>query len=182
MPQLIFLCGFMGSGKSTIGQLLATELGIDFQDLDLKIEENAGKSIPDIFKDSGETGFRRIERETLLQVIRNSEGVVALGGGSLQDQQLVDHIKLNGLLVFIETPISVILERICKDESRPLLLDKEGKLKSREKLKDELISLYKNRLPFYEQADIRLVNDGQQTAQNIAEQLLKKIKTHVSSY
>jgi shikimate kinase len=109
-----------------------------------------------------------------MQVIRDFEGVVSLGGGSLQSQHLVDHIKLNGVLVFIETPISVILDRISDDENRPLLLDKQGNPKEKKQLKNELTALYEQRLPFYEQAVISINNDGNKP--------IKKIKNHVEYY
>ncbi len=115
LPDRIFLTGFMGAGKSVIGQQLAGKLERPFLDLDDKITQKAGQSIPEIFKESGESEFRILERRAVLEVIREFTGVVALGGGSLQNQHLVDHIKLNGLLIFIETPISVILDRITKN-------------------------------------------------------------------
>lgn len=182
IPDTIFLCGFMGAGKSTIGRLLADELSRPFLDLDNKIEEKAGQTIPEIFEQSGEADFRTIERRALLEVSRDFEGIVALGGGSLQNQHMVDHLKLNGLLIFIETPISVILDRISEDETRPLLLDEEENPKSRETLRRELEELYEERLPLYEQAVIHISDDGSQPPEAIAQILLKKIKRHVEYY
>lgn len=172
----------MGAGKSVIGRRLANELEVSFLDLDKKIESETGQSIPQIFNREGEVGFRAVERRTLMQVIREFEGVISLGGGSLQTQHLVDHIKLNGLLVFIQTPISVILDRILDDENRPLLLDKQGDPKGKGQLKNELTALYEQRLPFYEQAVISIKNDGNKTVKKITEQLLNKIKNHVEYY
>jgi shikimate kinase len=180
--ERIFLCGFMGAGKSVIGRKLAEELEFLFLDLDDKIEEQTGQSIPEIFEESGESAFRVAERRALLQVIREFEGVVSLGGGSLQNQYLVDQLKLNGLLVFIETPISVILDRISQDENRPMLLDEQGNPKSEKKLKNELTALYEERLPLYEQAVIQIKNDGTKSIEDIVELLLKKIRNHVEYY
>jgi shikimate kinase len=172
----------MGAGKSTIGIDLAEELELSFLDLDDKIIEMAGMEIPEIFAESGEEGFRMIERRALLEVSRTFKGIVALGGGSLQSQHLVDHLKLKGLLVFIETPISVILSRISKDKNRPLLLDDEGNPKTKKALGVELESLYQERLPLYEQAVIQVVNDGSEPPGKIVERLLKKIRNHVEYY
>jgi shikimate kinase len=182
LPKRIFLCGFMGAGKSVIGKSLAQKLDLNFVDLDEKVEEKAGQSIPDLFEDSGEAGFRAAERHTLLQVARDFEGIVALGGGSLHNQDMVDHLKLNGLLVFIETPISVILDRISQDENRPLLLDEQGNPKSKKRLNDELTVLYEERLSLYQQAEIKIENNGQQSVEDIVELLLKKIRNHAEFY
>ncbi|NGP86763.1 shikimate kinase [Fodinibius halophilus] len=182
LPDIIFLSGFMGAGKSTVGRALAERLECNFLDLDDKIEEDAGQKIPEIFEQSGEPGFRTAERRALLAVARNYKGVVALGGGSLQNQHLVDHLKLNGLLVFIETPISVILDRISGDENRPLLLDDKGNPKSRKTLQKELQDLYDERLPLYEQAVITVTNDGSKKPEELVQTLLKKIKNHVGYY
>ncbi|WP_440998601.1 shikimate kinase [Fodinibius sp. SL11] len=182
LPKRIFLSGFMGAGKSVIGKSLARQLDLAFLDLDEKIEEQVGQSIPKLFEESGESTFRTAERRALLEVIRNFEGVVSLGGGSLQNQHMLDHVKLNGLLVFIETPISVILDRISQDENRPLLLDEQGNPKSKKQLKNELTALYEERLTLYQQAVIKVENDGQQSVEEIVEMLLKKIKNHVEYY
>jgi shikimate kinase len=182
LPELIFLCGFMGAGKSVIGKKLANELDRPFLDLDDKIEENAGQTIPQIFEESGEPAFRTLERRAVLEVIREFEGIVALGGGSLQNQHMLDHVKLNGLLVFIDTPISVILDRISEDKNRPLLLDEQGNPKNREQLNKELTALYDERQPLYEQAVIKVKNDGSELPSNIVETLLKKIRNHVEYY
>jgi shikimate kinase len=182
LPERIFLSGFMGAGKSTLGRILAQKLERPFEDLDDKIEEKAGKSIPNIFDKSGEAGFRTVERRAIMDVIRNDEGIIALGGGSLQNQHLLDHIKLNGLLVFIETPISVILDRISGDSNRPLLVDEDGNSKSKEMLRQELQALYDDRLPLYEQAVIKITDDGSGSPEDLVEMLLKKIRNHVEYY
>jgi shikimate kinase len=182
LPDRIFLCGFMGAGKSSIGRKLADFLDRPFLDLDDKIEDKAGLSIPRIFEKEGEAGFRTLERRALLEVIREFKGIVALGGGSLQNQHLLDHVKLNGLLIFIETPISIILERISADKNRPLLLNEDGTPKSRKLLKKELKALYDKRLPLYEQAIISVTNNGKEGVEEIVELLVKKIKNHVEYY
>lgn len=182
LPERIFLCGFMGTGKSVVGRKLAKELGCAFIDLDDKIEEQTGQTIPEIFEESGESFFRAAERRALLKVTESFDGVVSLGGGSLQNQQVVDHLKLNGMLVFIETPISVILDRISQDKSRPLLLDDQGNPKSKKQLRNELTALYEKRLPLYRQAVIQIENDGRKDVEDIVKILLKKIRNHVEDY
>ena len=182
LPDRIFLCGFMGAGKSMIGRALAEKLEAPFLDLDDRIEEKAGQSIPEIFDQNGEAGFRTLERRAVMEVVREFEGVVALGGGSLQSQHMVDHLKINGLLIFIETPISVILDRISQDPDRPLLVNEDGRPKDRDTLEDEMTTLYEERKPFYEQAVITVTNDGSKDPEDIVATLLKKIRNHVEYY
>lgn len=182
LPDFIFLCGFMGAGKSTIGRRLAEELEVPFADLDTIIEDAAGKSIPDIFEDEGEEQFRELERKHLLKTIRNFKGVLALGGGALQNQHLVDHIKINGLLIFIETPFSVIFERITGQKHRPLLLKEDGALKEKDKLQKELKTLYQQRLPRYRQAELTIQTKNQSSVEETVAALARKIEHHVSHY
>lgn len=182
LPDRIFLCGFMGTGKTTIGKLLSQKLAIPFLDLDDRIEEEAGKDIPQIFKEDGERAFRKLERTCLLDVIKNYKGVVALGGGALQNQHLIDHIKLNGLLIFIETPFSLILDRIVQERNRPLLLNEQGTLKEKEILEKELKTLYGRRLPFYRQAELIITHKENTSLESMVGSLIKKIRYHVSHY
>lgn len=179
-PELIFICGFMGAGKTTIGQKLAEKLDCPFLDLDDRIVEKAGKSIPEIFTESGEGKFRTVERKALLEVARNYKGVVALGGGSLQNQHLLDHLKLNGLLIFIESPMPVILDRISRDSNRPLLLDEQGEAKDRKTLEKELKVLYRDRLPLYRQAAISLKAESGMPSEKLVEILIDKIRDYVA--
>ncbi len=172
----------MGAGKSTIGSMLSDRLDMPFLDLDDYIEEEAGKEIPNIFKEDGEPTFRKIERKCILDVIKKYEGVVALGGGSLQNQHIVDHIKLNGLLIFIDTPFSLILNRITEESKRPLLLNEQGTVKKKEILEKELSTLYEQRLPFYQQAELSIADSERKTAESMVNSLIKKIKNHVSYY
>ncbi|MFH5832831.1 shikimate kinase [Halalkalibaculum sp. DA384] len=180
LPGILFLCGFMGTGKSTLGRTLAEKLELPFADLDTRIEKQAGKPIPKIFEEEGEQRFRSLERKQLLDTIRNYEGVLALGGGALHNQHLVDHIKINGLLIFIETPFSVILDRIMQHDNRPLLLNEDGTVKDRAVLEEELSELYNQRLKYYRQAEITIRNDNETSIEDTAAALVKKIRNHVA--
>jgi shikimate kinase len=180
LPERIFIGGFMGAGKSTIGKALAQKLDRPFHDLDDYIEKQAGKCISLIFEEEGEQVFREKEKAALLDAIRNKNGIFALGGGTLQNQHIVDHIKVNGLLIFIDVPLDALLSRILDDKHRPLLLDKDGNIKPKSLLKNELQSLYEQRLPFYEQAEMTLDKTGNASANELAIRLVKKIKYHVA--
>lgn len=180
LPERIFISGFMGAGKSTIGEALSQKMKQPFYDLDTYIEERAGQPITTIFKAEGEKGFREKEKEALLVIIRNKKGIIALGGGSLQSQHLVDHIKVKGMLVFIDTPLSEILNRIMEQTHRPFLMNENGEMKSPQVLKEELQLLYEQRLPFYKQAEVTINAAEFDSTDALAVALLQKIKHHAA--
>lgn len=180
LPERIFICGFMGTGKTTVGQHLARQLHMEFYDLDQWIEEDEGRSIPVIFTEQGESAFRQIEKKALLQLIRTTQGVIALGGGSLHNQHLVDHVKVNGMLVFIETPLPLIIKRIKQSPDRPLLLNESGNIKSDKILKSDLQELYKMRYPLYEQAEVTVHAMEYDSLESLVTELVKKIRYHVA--
>jgi shikimate kinase len=174
LKQPLFLCGMMGSGKSTIGKALANKAAAPFKDLDSMIVDEAGMSIPKIFDQKGESWFRKLEREILIRESQTFKGVMALGGGSLQNQHLVDHLKIYGWLIFLRVPKSVILDRVAGDPNRPkLAMSKE----STEDLTRKISTLMEQRLPFYSQAHIT-IDAGTESPDGIAENILKKIKIY----
>lgn len=149
----IFLTGFMGSGKSHIGPLLAEKLGYDFFDLDRCIELEKGMSVPEIFEREGEPAFRVIERK-MLEVIIARQGaiVISTGGGApcfLNNMELMNE---NGVTIFLDPPISIIVERIISDiDKRPVL-----KGLTKETLYDFVEKLLEKRRAFYEQAKLHI--------------------------
>jgi len=177
-PERIYLSGFMGAGKTTIGRPLAEHMDTPFWDLDTLIVEEAGKPISHIFEDSGEGGFRQLERKTLLEQASERRGVIALGGGSLQNQQVLDYLKDDGILVFIKVPITLIIERISGDISRPMLLDEQGNPKEHEQLYNDMQVLYEERLPLYSQAHITLKVTDENSPQELAEKLIPQIQSY----
>jgi shikimate kinase len=157
----------MGSGKSTVGRELAAQLDVPFSDLDDLIVQQAGMSIPDIFEKYGEPEFRKLERSLLVRKSQYFEGVMALGGGSLQNQHIVDHLKIYGWLVFLDVPQSVISDRISGDVNRPIL--NAGQAEN-----SKIESLLKERLPFYQQSEIT-IDAGDRATDDIARELIKKL-------
>lgn len=180
LPERIFICGFMGTGKTTVGKQLASKLDMPFHDLDAHVENQVGQTIADIFEAYGEEEFRKKEKAALLNIIRTKKGVVALGGGSLHNQHLVDHIKVNGLLVFINTPMEEIVERISSHKNRPLLLDEKGEMKPKPVLQKQMQQLYEERLIFYEQAEVTIHAQQYESMSALVNQLAKKIRYHVA--
>src|SRR5688572_9030467 len=142
----------MGAGKSTIGALLARQLGWRFEDLDSQIERYAGLDIAAIFERFGEPTFRRIEREqlgeTVLRATESGEGaVVALGGGTYTQPGVPDQLRGAGIIVvWIDCPVEQLLVRCATMRNRPLFRDEES-----------FRELFAARLPFYQQADHSVV-------------------------
>lgn len=173
LKKPIFLCGMMGAGKSTVGRELAERLQVPFCDLDDMIVKKAGMPIPEIFDKQGESGFRELERRILIRESQYFKGVMALGGGSLQSQHIIDHLKIYGWLVFLDVPQSVILARISGDSNRPMLKSDDSETDGNVGHK-KIDTLLKNRLPLYRQAEIT-IRDEDRTADDIAHELIKKL-------
>lgn len=142
----IVLTGFMGAGKSTIGRLLAEKLGYGFVDTDVYIEENAGRSIPEIFEKEGEGGFREYERETAQDLRFADNLVIAAGGGfDVKPFKRDEHIKV----VYIKRRVEDILPK--------LTAEKTGRPNADGRSPEEIIKLFRIREPGYEEnADIVL--------------------------
>lgn len=117
---MIVLIGFMGAGKSTVGRLLATRLGLDFIDSDAVIEVEQGLSIPDIFEGYGESGFRRIEAETIARLLSGPEAVLSLGGGAVGSTD-VQAALAGHQVVLLDVELAEALRRVGEDGSRPML-------------------------------------------------------------
>jgi shikimate kinase len=146
----IVLTGFMGSGKSTVGLLVAARLGWRFVDADPAIEAEAGMPIAEIFRRSGEAEFRRRERETIARLATESHLVLALGGGAIEDAQ-TRALLLAGSgtqLVHLEVQLATTLARCGADPARPVLNDRA-----------HLEARYLRRLPLYRLAHSTVVVD-----------------------
>ncbi len=146
----LYLIGFMGSGKSYTGRQLAKKLKLDFVDLDDLIEERAEKTIAEIFAEEGEMNFRLMESAALKSIGSQDDLVIACGGGTPCFLDNMDWILADGLSIFLDTPIPMLLERLKPElEKRPLL---QGK--NEEELSLFLEEKIAERLPFYRRANI----------------------------
>lgn len=140
----IYLCGFMGCGKSRIGRELARKSGMKFADLDKYIVEQEKMSIPEIFEKFGEPHFRELEAKYIAEMPDNS--VVALGGGAIINENTAKTARENGTVIFLDADFEVCYERIKDDSNRPLAYNNP-----KEKVKE----LYDLRRPiYYERSDI----------------------------
>ena len=122
MSSRIVLIGPPGSGKSTVGKALASEMNLKFIDTDSAIELKAGRKISEIFLEEGEVGFRKIERQVVLDSLETDSAVIALGGGSVLDKDVQNRLKDEPNVIYLEVSISNAAPRVGFNTERPLLL------------------------------------------------------------
>ena len=145
----IYLTGFMASGKTTIGRLLADELGWRFVDIDEEIEEEQGISIAEIFDQRGEQEFREIESAAVRKQVRAIEkgrpSVVALGGGAFAQAKIAELLEENGISIWLDCPLPIVRMRVAQAAHRPLARDER-----------QFEQLYQDRRASYARADFRI--------------------------
>lgn len=165
LPERLFIVGFMGAGKTTIGRLLSDRLHWRFVDLDRRIEEAAGIPIRKIFATQGEGRFRSLEHDALREVSREpGRAIIALGGGAFVGEVNRAIVRRAGVSVWIDVPFRVSVKRVGGDRRRPLAQSQ-----------DSMYQLYRSRLPFYHEADIRL-RVGDTSVEAIAQDLLRMLR------
>jgi shikimate kinase len=164
--NLVFLSGFMASGKSTIGPILANTLGWNFFDLDKLIEEKEGKKIRDIFQNQGEDYFRTLEKKILKEVSNLNNYIIALGGGTIADTENLELIKKNGLLVYLKSSPEETYKRLRFKRDRPAFLfdDEEP---SKEKFLEKINELLEKREKYYSKADVTIDTDKIRIGQTV---------------
>jgi len=160
MKQII-LIGPPGAGKSSIGKNLAKKLEQPFCDTDQLIEEQTGKSIAEIFIDSGEAQFREIEKAVVLQVLQDRTGVIALGGGSVLDDDVQAKLQRMSDVVYLDVSISNAAPRVGFNRDRPLLVGNP---------RQQWIALMEKRRPIYEKlAKITISTDNKKVNEVVSE-------------
>lgn len=146
----LYLVGFMGAGKSTVGRQLAARLGWTFVDLDDDIERTAGLSIPEIFDRHGEPHFRNLEYDALKRRVRaiasGAATVLALGGGAFTQPRTAELVVDHGASIWLDCPFERLVERVSYNANRPLARDPV-----------RFRQLFEQRLPVYQRADYRVV-------------------------
>jgi shikimate kinase len=147
----LVLIGMMGAGKTTIGRRLARKLDLPFIDADAEIESAAGMRVPDIFEVFGEKAFRDGERKVIERLLKSGPQVVATGGGAFLNDGTRALIEKNCLSIWLNVELDILLERVKRKKSRPLLLnaDPEGTMRR----------LLKERAEIYAQADIVVMSN-----------------------
>ena len=149
----LVLIGFMGTGKTSLGKILANKLGCAFVDLDQKIEADAAMSIPDIFRLHGEEYFRRLERQAVEEVSKRRGIVIATGGGTVKDARNVELLKSNGIIVCLTCSVDELLDRTAIKGERPVL---DGRHEDHGDRRAAIEKLLDERKQFYDQADYKV--------------------------
>jgi len=165
-PVLI-LIGPPGAGKSTVGALVAGQLGVSFADTDADIEKTAGKPVSDIFIEDGEQAFRDLEREAVRQALTSAEGVLAVGGGAVLDKETQESIK-GRPVVYLETGFAEAAKRTGLSQARPLLIGTNPRA--------TLKALLDARLPIYERLARMIVQTDGRAPEEIADEVVRRLK------
>lgn len=169
MKHLV-LVGFMGTGKTAIGKQVARRLSLPFIDTDQKIEEQAGKTIPQIFAEEGETGFRNRESATIRSVVEGPTAVIATGGGTLLRSENLENLRKRGILICLTAHPEVILERVKHNPNRPLLANSDNLLQ-------RITELLETRRPVYAQADFT-IDTSHRDMDEIAQEVIQIWQQH----
>ena len=167
----IYLVGFMGAGKSTIGKILARELNRPFIDTDELIEKKSQKSIAEIFRTHGERHFRQLETEVLHEISCESQAIVALGGGAILKEENRRLIQNSGISIYLAWDFNVLLSRIWNNPKRPLVENEKGE-QGIQKLKD----LFAERETLYKKSDMVIKCTLEMSPQQITGKIVANLK------
>lgn len=161
----VYLCGFMGCGKSTIGKILARKCGCGFIDMDDYIVDREGMTIPQIFAYKGEKYFRDTETAVIGELAKK-QCIIACGGGAMLKKENADIASENGIIIYIDIPFEACYERIAGDRNRPLVMNNS---------KEQLEEIYNGRVPIYKENSTAAV-DGLGSADEVAARILDAVK------
>ncbi len=165
----IALIGFMGTGKTAVGQLLAKKLGLKFLELDSLIEQKAGKSIPEIFRQDGEIAFRELEIEVTREAAQKQDSVIACGGGIVLNKINIDRLRQGATIVHLTATPGEILKRVSIEAGQRPLLEVENPAPA-------IRQLLKFRKPFYERAADITINTSKLDIEAVAKEIMEKLK------
>ncbi|MEN9292218.1 MAG: hypothetical protein RL288_14 [Actinomycetota bacterium] len=160
------LIGPPGAGKSSIGKSLAKRMNLNFIDTDELIENRSGKKISDIFLEDGEAGFRALEKESVLEALRQANSIISLGGGAVLDSETQSVLREMNRVVYLEVSISNAAPRIGFNRDRPLLLGNP---------RQQWLSLMEHRKPIYESLAKYQVSTDNRKVSEVAEILVEEL-------
>ena len=164
----VAIFGFMGVGKSSVGQLVAEALGIEFVDLDDTIVAEAGMDISSIFRERGEEGFRKLEKEATQRISAMDGVVIACGGGTVIDEDNREALSRNSRMILLTADPETILQRVEADgDTRPLLSDQEKV--------EPIARLLRERMPRYIEAADKTVDTSGKTQAEVAQEIIEHI-------
>ncbi|MCV9906102.1 shikimate kinase [Brucella sp. HL-2] len=147
--KVVVLVGLMGAGKSTVGRKVATMLGLPFRDADNEIESAARMTVPELFEAYGEAEFRDLERRVILRLIEDGPMVLATGGGAYMNAETREAIAANGVSVWLNAELDVLMDRVSRRQNRPLLRNDDPRGVMRR--------LMNERYPVYALADLHVM-------------------------
>jgi shikimate kinase len=162
----VVLIGVPGAGKSTVGEILAKNLNLNFIDTDTVIEARANKTISDIFIQDGEPSFRELEKQVIEESLLDQNSVISVGGGALMNDQTRDLVSQQEC-VWLQTGLAKAVERVGMNRNRPLLLGN---------VRGQLADLMSAREPFYIECAKYTVDTDELNAQQVAEKIAALIK------
>lgn len=165
----IALIGYMGTGKTIVGQALAEKLDMNLIEMDWFIEQEAGMTIPDIFKQESETGFREREIAAAKKIAGEKHSVIACGGGIVLNKINTDRLKESSVVVYLTASPKTIQKRVSGEAGQRPLLEVEDQLKT-------IKEMLKFRGPFYERAADITVNTTRLTADAVADEIIKRLR------
>ena len=168
----IILVGLMGSGKTSVGKVLARLLDKTFVDSDHEIERATGVRIPVIFEIEGEAGFRARERRMIDQLVARDNLLLATGGGAVLSRENRDTLHANGTVIYLRAPVKSLLKRTQRDRSRPLLQVADPAAK--------LAELFEQRDPLYREVAHLTVDTGNQSVRSLAGQIEAQLKAYAA--
>ena len=168
----IILVGLMGSGKTSVGKVLARLLEKDFVDSDHELERVTGVRVPVIFEIEGETGFRAREHKMIAELVARENLILATGGGAVLSSKNRDLLHANGTVIYLRAPVKSLLKRTQRDRNRPLLQVADPAAK--------LTELYAQRDHLYRDVAHLIVDTGNQSVRMLAGQIEAKLKSFVS--
>lgn len=168
----IYLAGFMTSGKSTVGPILANVLGWDYYDLDEEIEREEGKSVVEIFELNGEKHFRSTETKMLKSLAKTENVVVSLGGGTMVNNENLEILKRSGKIVYLKISPEAIYQRVKHKTDRPLFKDFVLSEKSKSEFLVKINEMLSSREQYYKEADITISTDDSNIGRTV--DLIKK--------
>jgi shikimate kinase len=174
--SLIYLTGFMGSGKSTIGPILANTLGYAYLDVDQFIEQKTKKRIAEIFSSEGEQTFRILERKTLLELAGRGHCVISLGGGTIANEENLRLVSQSGILVYLKLSKEEILQRVQYRNDRPMLKDSQGNTLQGQALENRIQELLTFREQFYSRAEV-VINADHMRVGDTVDEIMKNIRS-----
>jgi shikimate kinase len=167
-------CGFMGAGKSKLGRLSASLMGLSHYDLDDLIVKAVGKPIPVYFAQAGEAAFRRVEAAEFDRIATTEHRILSIGGGALRSPEHVEQVKRDNFLVWIDVPLATLLKRVTGDKRRPMANPHADP----EKSERALINLYEARLPLYQASHLRFRPNPDWSPDQSARHLTELIGRH----